>query len=149
MKWCFGIFLIGLITLNFVDNSIGSVSIEEAIQKRVEMFKTSGKNIKKLNKHIRAGDINDAIQLIDFHVMWSEKMHLLFPIGSEASTSNGSDASLDIWTASAEFKKSVKRYNMSSKKLRESLQNEDFSSINENFGGLVSACKGCHKQFRN
>ena len=46
MKWCFGIFLIGLITLNFVDNSIGSVSIEEAIQKRVEMFKTSGKNIK-------------------------------------------------------------------------------------------------------
>ena len=70
MKWCFGIFLIGLITLNFVENSIGSVSREEAIQKRIEMFKTSGKNIKKLNKRIRAGDINEAIQLIDFHVMW-------------------------------------------------------------------------------
>ena len=149
MKWCFGIFLIGLITLNFVDNSIGSVSIEEAIQKRVEMFKTSGKNIKKLNKHIRAGDINDAIQLIDFHVMWSEKMHLLFPIGSEASISNGSDASLDIWTVPAEFKNSVRRYNISSKTLKESLQKEDFLSINKNFEDLVSTCKGCHKQFRN
>jgi hypothetical protein len=84
MKWFFGIFLIGLITLNFVENSIGSVSREEAIQKRIEMFKTSGKNIKKLNKRIRAGDINEAIQFIDFHVMWSEEMHLLFPIGSEA-----------------------------------------------------------------
>jgi len=46
MKWCFGIFLIGLITLNFVENSIGSVSREEAIQKRIEMFKTSGKTLK-------------------------------------------------------------------------------------------------------
>ena len=90
------------------------------------MFKTSGKNIKKLNKHIRAGDINEAIHLIDFHVMWSEEMHLLFPIGSEASTSNVSDASLDIWTVSAEFKNSVRRHNMSSKALKESLQKKRF-----------------------
>ena len=36
-------------------------------------------------------------QLADFHVARSKEMPMLFPLGSEASTSNGSDASSDIW----------------------------------------------------
>jgi len=81
--------------------------------------------------------------------MWSEEMHLLFPIGSEASTSNVSDASLDIWTVSAGFKNSVRQHNMSSKALKESMQKKRFFSINKNFEDLISTCKGCHKQFQN
>ena len=59
------------------------------------MFKSSGANIKKLSKFIRSGDINASIKLVDFHVKWSKDMHLLFPVGSEASISN-EDASSDI-----------------------------------------------------
>ena len=113
------------------------------------MFKSSGANIKKLSKLIRTGDISASVELVDFHVKWSEDMHLLFPAGSEASISNGSDASSDIWSDSTGFKKSVDQYNRSAKELRETLESKNVILINENFDNLVKSCKSCHKQFRN
>ena len=149
MNKLFGILIFGLTTLLLASTSIGSVSVEEAIQKRIAMFKSSGENIKKLNKLIRAGDASNAIQLVDFHIGWSEDMSSLFPLGSEASTSNGSDASSDIWDNKTGFKNAIKQYNLASKNLRESLQSADSDSINETFKNFVGTCKSCHKQFRN
>ena len=144
-----GILMVGLITVLLASTSIGSVSVEEAIQKRIAMFKSSGQNIKKLNKLIRAGDVSRAIQLVNFHVTWSEDMPLLFPLGSEASTSNGSYASSDIWGNPTGFKNAIKQYNLTSASLRESLRSADSASINETFKSFVGTCKSCHKQFRN
>ena len=149
MNRCFGILTVGLTTLLLASASIGSVSVEEAIQKRIAMFKSSGENIKKLNKLTRTGDVTKAIKLVNFHVTWSEDMSLLFPIGSEASTSNGSDASSDIWDNQTGFKNAIKQYSLASKNLRESLQSADSDSINETFKNFVGTCKSCHKQFRN
>ena len=104
-----GILMVALTTVLLASTSIGSVSVEEAIQKRIAMFKSSGENIKKLNTLIRAGDGSRAIPLVDFHVTWSEDMSLLFPLGSEASTSNGSDASSDIWDNPTVFKNAIKQ----------------------------------------
>ena len=133
----------------FNSNSIASVFVEEAIQKRIEMFKLSKANIKKLRKLIRSGDASKAVPLVDFHVRWSEDMPLLFPLGSEASTSNGSDASSDIWDNPVGFKNAIKQYNLKSKELRKSLRSADSASINETFKNFAGTCKGCHKQFRN
>jgi cytochrome c556 len=144
-----GILIFALTTLLLAGTSNGSVSVEEAIQKRIATFKSSGENIKKLNKLIRAGDASYAIQLVDFHVGWSEDMSSLFPLGSEASTSNGSDASSDIWDNQTGFKNAIKQYNLASKDLRESLKSADSDSINETFKNFVGTCKSCHKQFRN
>ena len=149
MNKLFGILIFGLTTLLLASTSIGPVSVEEAIQKRIAMFKSSGENIKKLNKLIRAGDASNAIQLVDFHIGWSEDMSSLFPLGSEASTSNGSDASSDIWDNKTGFKNAIKQYNVASKNLRVSLQSADSNSINETFKNFVGTCKSCHKQFRN
>ena len=120
-----GILMVGLTTALLASTSIGSVSVEEAIQKRIVMFKSSGENIKKLSKLIRAGDASNAIQLVDFHVGWSEDMSSLFPLDSEASTSNGSDASSDIWDNPIGFKNAIKQYNLKSKELRKSLLSAD------------------------
>ena len=128
---------------------MGSMSVEEAVQKRIEMFKSSQTNIKKLSQFIRSGDISASGYLVDFHVKWSGEMLLLFPAGSEASTSNGSDASSDIWLDTTGFKKQLAQYNLSSTALREALKGRNISKINENFRGLVDSCKSCHKQFRN
>ena len=149
MNKLFGILIFGLTTLPLASTSIGSVSVEEAIQKRIAMFKSSGENIKKLNKLIRAGDASNAIQLVDFHIGWSEDMSSLFPLGSEASTSNGSDASSDIWDNKTGFKNAIKQYNVASKNLRVFLESADSNSINETFKNFVGTCKSCHKQFRN
>ena len=149
MNKLFGILIFGLTTLLLASTSIGAVSVEEAIQKRIAMFKSSGENIKKLNKLIRAGDASNAIQLVDFHIGWSEDMPSLFPLGSEASTSNGSDASSDIWDNQTGFKNAIKQYNLTAKNLRASLRSADSVSINETFKSFVGTCKSCHKQFRN
>ena len=144
-----GILIFALTTLLSASTSNGSVSVEEAIQKRIATFKSSGENIKKLNKLIRAGDASNAIQLVDFHVGWSEDMSSLFPLGSEASTSNGSDASSDIWDNQTGFKNAIKQYKLASKKLRASLRSADSEPINKTFKDFVGTCKSCHKQFRN
>jgi cytochrome c556 len=141
--------LIWSTTLIFASNSMGSLSVEEAVQKRIEKFKLSQTNIKKLSKFIRSGDISASDYLVDFHVEWSGEMLLMFPAGSEASTSNGSDASSDIWRDTTGFKKQVAQYNLSSTALREALKSRNISEINETFEGLVGSCKSCHKQFRN
>ena len=141
--------LIWSATLILASNSMGSLSVEEAVQKRIKMFKSSQTNIKELSKFIRSGDISASSYLVDFHVKWSEEMLLVFPAGSEASTSNGSDASSDIWRDKTGFKKQVAQYNLSAKALREALKSKNIIEINESFEGLVDSCKSCHKQFRN
>ena len=141
--------LIWSVTLFLASNSMGSLSVEEDVQKRIEMFKSSQANIKELRKFILSGDISKSSYLVDFHVKWSGEMLLLFPAGSEASTSNGSDASSDIWRDTTGFKKQVAQYNLSSTALREALKSLNILEINETFEGLVGSCKSCHKQFRN
>ena len=144
-----GILMVVSTTLFFAGNSIGSSSVEKTVKKRIEMFKSSGSNLKKLSKLIRSGDNIASAELVNFHIKWSEEMLLLFPAGSEASTSNGSDASSDIWRDITGFKKRVDHYNLSSKKLSEALKINDISLIQKNFKGLVESCKSCHKHFRN
>ncbi len=144
-----GILLTGSIALFFSANSIGSSPVEEAVQKRIKMFKSSGTNIKKLNQLIRSGDFSSSVALVDFHVKFSEEMRLLFPVGSEASTSNGSDASSDIWRDTSGFEKQIQQYNLSAIELKEAVQSKNINLINKNFEGLIKSCKSCHKQFRN
>ena len=141
--------LVGSTTLFLASNSIGSSFVEEAVQKRIGMFKLSGANLKKLSKLISAGNFDASGELVDFHIEWSANMLHLFPEGSEASTSNGSDASSDIWRDTTGFKKQVAQYNRSSTALREALKSKNIPEINETFTGLVGSCKSCHKQFRN
>ena len=149
MSKVFGIISVGLTAVLCDSSSIGSVSVEETIQKRIEMFKASKANIKKLRKLIRSGDTSEAVPMVDFHIRWSQDMPFLFPSGSEASTSNGSDASSDIWDDPAAFRNAIKQYNLKSKELRKSLISAGSASINETFKSFASTCNDCHKRFRN
>jgi len=149
MKKGLGLLLVGLTTVFITSSSSGFASVEEVIQKRIEMFKSSKANIKKLRKLVRSGDASAAVPLVDFHVNWSEKMHLLFPLGSEASTSNGSDASSDIWDDPIGFKNAITQYNLKSRELRDALRSANTVSVSETFKSFAGTCKGCHKKFRN
>ena len=145
----FIILLVGSTASFSLTNAIGSSPIEEAVQKRIKIFKASGTNIKKLNQLIRSGNFTASVELVDFHVKWSEEMRLFFPAGSEASTSNGSDASSDIWRDTTGFGKQILQYNLSSIGLKEAVKSKDVNLINRNFEDLIASCKSCHKQFRN
>ena len=45
-----------------------------------------------LRDSIKSQDKNEALHAVDFHIAWSRKLPAMFPQGSEASISNGSDA---------------------------------------------------------
>ena len=62
-----GILLVGLTAVLFNRILIASASVEEAMQKRIEMFKASKANIKKLRKPIRVDDATEVVKLLDFH----------------------------------------------------------------------------------
>ena len=118
----FGILLVWSTALFSFTNSFASSSVEKAVQKRVEMFKSSGTNIKKLHQLIRSGDFSTSVELVDFHIKWSKDMLTLFPEGSEASTSNSSDASSDIWRNTAGFENQIQQYNLSSIELKKAVK---------------------------
>ena len=145
----FGILLICSTALFSFTNSIASSSVEEAVQKRIEMFKSSGANIKKLHQLIRSSDFSASVELVDFHIKWSEDVLLFFPEGSEASTSNGSDASSDIWRDTAGFENQIRQYNLSSIELKKAVKSKRINQINKKFERLIKSCKSCHNQFRN
>jgi len=80
---------------------------------------------------------------------WASEMHKYFPKGSEASTSNKSEASDNIWTDSEGFKKAIKKFEISSAKLIKISQNKNIDDTVSSFREVAASCKGCHKQFRN
>ena len=138
-----------LVYFIFILSSIAYASFDEVIYNRIQMFKFSGANIKELRSAIRAKDTEKAIEAIAFHITWSEKMREAFPLGSHASTTNGSDASADIWRNFKKFEQFVNGYNRSARDLNDALKKEDINLIIDRFQELATACKDCHKSFRN
>ena len=130
-------------------SSIVYASFDEAIYNRIQMFKFSGANIKELRISIREKDTQTAIAAVAFHITWSEKMKEAFPLGSHASTTNGSDASADIWRNFEKFEQYVSRYNRSARDLHDALRKKDMNLITDKFQAMAGACKACHKSFRN
>ena len=133
----------------FVLSPLAHASFDDVIYNRIQMFKFSGTNIKELRSAIRAKDTQKAIEAVAFHIMWSEKMKEAFPLGSHASTTNKSDASGEIWREFEAFKQYVSRYHKSAINLNDALKKDDFKLIVDRFQAMATACKGCHKRFRN
>ena len=133
----------------FVMSSIAYAAFDEVIYNRIQMFKFSGANIKELRTAIRAKDTQKAIKAVAFQITWSEKMKEAFPLGSHASTANGSDASAEIWQDFKAFEQYISRYNKSAINLNDALKKDDFKLIIDSFQDMAAACKGCHKRFRN
>ena len=138
-----------LIYFIFILSSIAYASFDEVIYNRIQMFKFSGASIKELRSAIRAKDTEKAIEAVAFHINWSEKMKEAFPLGSHASTTNGSDASADIWRNFKKFEQFVNGYTRSARDLNDALKREDIYLIVDRFQDLANACKDCHKSFRN
>ena len=71
------------------------------------------------------------------------------PKGSEANTSNKSQASDNIWSDPEGFKKAVKKFEFTSAKLIKISQNKNIDDTVSSFREVAASCKGCHQKFRN
>ena len=80
---------------------------------------------------------------------WANEMHEFFPKGSEASSSNKSQASGNIWSDPEGFKKAIKTFEKASAKLIKILKNKNIDDTVSSFREVAASCKGCHQKFRN
>ena len=90
--------------------------------------------------------INDHIL---FLYNWFKILPSYFPLGSEASMTNNSDASAEIWENFALFKKYSNNSKNISLKILKSLDKNERKNIQLKFDELARSCSTCHRKFRN
>ena len=122
---------------------------QKFINDRQAMFDKSKSNMKILRQSIRDRDQEAGLTAITFQLDWSKKLESLFPPGSEASMTNGSDASGSIWSDFEGFKNLNTDYLNKSRLVETALESEDFELAKDSFLQLTRTCKACHEKFRN
>lgn len=147
MYKCKFILILFLISFPFFSYSQeGSTGI---IKERMNKFQESKNLMRTINKSFSDNNFDVITQSAEKLNKWAIEMHKYFPKGSEANSSNKSQASDNIWSDPEGFKKAVKKFEITSAKLIKISQNKNIDDTVSSFRELAASCKGCHKQFRN
>ena len=129
-----------------------SYSLEGAtgiVKERMDKFQESKNLMRTINKSLSDNNFDIISQSAEKLNQWASEMHKYFPKGSEASTSNKSQASDNIWSDPEGFKEAIKKFEFSSAKLIKISQNKNIDNTVSSFREVAASCKGCHQQFRN
>ena len=126
-----------------------SASSLGVVEERQAKFKESKEGMRVLRDSIKSQDKNEALHAIDFHIAWSQNLPAMFPQGSEASVSNGSDASGDIWENFERFEQVNLAYQKAALMVRGELEQGDYDAAMRTFFKMARSCKVCHENFRN
>ena len=142
------IFLI-LFFITFPFFSYSNEGATSVIKERMEKFQESKNLMRTINKSLSDNNFDVITQSAEKLNKWANEMHEYFPKGSEANTSNKSQASDKIWSDPEGFKKAVKKFEITSAKLIKISQNKNIDDTVSSFREVAASCKGCHQQFRN
>ncbi len=145
MKLIFCLILI----FGFYYNSFAHEGATGIIAQRMEGFKNAQKNLKSIKQSLKTSDYKNIEILSKQLELWGSQMIEFFPAGSEASISNKSEASSDIWKNFEKFKELSKNFELASKKLGVLSQSKNDEEIKEGFNQLANTCSSCHKLFKN
>ena len=147
MYKCKFVLILFLISFPFFSYSQdGSTGI---IKERMNKFQASKNLMRTINKNLSGNNFNVISQSAEKLNKWANKMHEFFPKGSEASTSNKSQASDNIWSDPEGFKKAIKTFENASAKLIKISKNKNIDDTVSSFREVAASCKGCHQKFRN
>ena len=115
----------------------------------MEKFQECKNLMRAINKNLSDSNFNVITQSAEKLNKWANEMHEFFPKGSEASSSNKSQASDDIWSDPEGFKKAIKTFEKASAKLIKISKNKNIDDTVSSFREVAASCKGCHQKFRN
>jgi cytochrome c556 len=142
-------FFLILFLISFPFFSYSNDGATGIIKERMNKFQESKNLMRTINKSLSDNNFDVITQSAEKLNKWANEMHGYFPKGSEASTSNKSQASDNIWSDPEGFKKAVKKFEITSAKLIKISQNKNIDDTVSSFREVAASCKGCHKQFRN
>ncbi len=147
MYKCKFVLILFFITFPFFSYSNESATV--IVKERMEKFQESKNLMRAINKNLSDSNFNVITQLAEKLNKWANEMHEFFPKGSEASSSNKSQASDDIWSNPEGFKKAIRTFEKASAKLIKISKNKNIDDTASSFREVAASCKGCHQKFRN
>lgn len=139
-------FLITIISCLFVNYASANDNI---INERIKNFKYAKKAMREINQSLTNENYLNINDNILFLYNWFKVLPSYFPQGSEASISNNSDASAEIWENLDLFHKYSNNSKNISLGILKSLDKNDKKNIKVKFDDLARSCSTCHKKFRN
>ena len=142
-------FVLILFFITFPFFSYSNEGAIDIIQERMEKFQESKNLMRTINKSLSDNNFDVITQSAEKLNQWANVMHKYFPKGSEASTSNNSQASDNIWSDPERFKKAIKTFENASAKLIKISKNKNIDDTVSSFREVAASCKGCHQKFRN
>ena len=142
-------FVLILFLISFPFFSYSNDGANGIVKERMDKFQESKNLMRTINKSLSEDNFNVITQSAKKLNKWANEMHKYFPKGSEANSSNKSQASDNIWSDPEGFKKAVKKFEITSAKLIKISQNKNIDDTVSSFREVAASCKGCHKQFRN
>ena len=142
-------FVLILFLISFPFFSYSNERATGIIKERMEKFQESKNLMRTINKSLSDNNFDVITQSAEKLNKWANEMHEYFPKGSEANTSNKSQASDNIWSDPEGFKKAVNNFELASLKLINDTKEKDFDNTVDSFRSLAGTCKGCHQKFRN
>ena len=142
-------FVLFLILIFFPFFSYSQKESSGIIKERMNKFQESKNLMRTINKNLSDNNFDVILQSAEKLNKWANEMHEFFPKGSEASSSNKSQASDDIWSDPEGFKKAIKTFEKASAKLIKISKNKNIDDTVSSFREVAASCKGCHQKFRN
>ena len=142
-------FALFLFLISFPFFSYSNDGNTRIIEERKDKFQQSKNLMRAINKNLGGDNFTVITQSAEKLNKWANEMHKYFPKGTEASTSNKSSASNDIWSKPEDFKKAIKKFQITSAKLIKMSENKNIDDTVSSFREVAASCKGCHQQFRN
>ena len=142
-------FVLILFLISFPFFSCSQERYTGIIKERMNKFQESKNLMRTINKSLSDNNFDVITQSAEKLNQWANEMHEFFPKGSEASTSNKSQASDNIWSDPEGFKKAIKTFEKASAKLIKISKNKNIDDTVSSFREVAASCKGCHQKFRN
>ena len=129
--------------------NISCFSKESLIQERITFFKKSEKSLTKISKLLITKNYEEIINEARIINDWSILIPSFFPEGTQATITNDSDASSDIWMNFDDFTKKAKKTEYYSLQIINSALKNNFDGIKIALNKTSASCTSCHRSFRN
>jgi cytochrome c556 len=115
------------------------------VKERMDYFKSSQANLKKIKAHIIEENYAAIIPLANGIASWADKMPDYFPAGSNIKPS---EASPKIWLDFEGFTAAAQLNWKASSSLAKAAKMSDRNAVIRAFKKTADTCKSCHKTYR-
>ena len=134
-----------ILTSAVYGDAIAHSGAKGIVKERMDYFKASQDNLKKIRTHIRNENYASIIPLANSIASWSAKMSDYFPAGSNMKPS---EASPKIWSDFEGFMAAAQSNWKATISLSKAAEIGDRDSVIAAFRETAESCKSCHKTYR-